>query len=150
VYGPLIVLPPGQHFEPATDKIFVFGSGVFEPFGKMLLINGGPQPARLLLATGTKYRFRLINISDNFGRMRASLRQNGIPVQWRLLAKDGCDVPPAAATLRPADTTITVGETYDFEYQADTPQDLSLEAFLAVLKVKVSQGLVFVPNQAGK
>lgn len=149
IYGPLIVVRPGEHFEAATDKIFVFSEGVFEPFGTMVMINGGPQPAPLLLSTGTKYRFRLINISANFGRMRASLRQGGIPVQWRIVAKDGADLPAATAVAQTAETPITVGETYDFEYEASTPQDLVLEVLLPGLKTRATQGLGF-KDRAGK
>ena len=92
------MLPTGQKFDPASDKTFLFSLGVFEPFGELLLINGQPQPAPFRLVTGTKYRFRLINISPDNARMRASLRKAGTPVQWRIVAKDGADLPPAAAT----------------------------------------------------
>lgn len=143
IYGPLIVLPSGQKFDPVTDKTFLFSQGVFEPFGPMLLINGRPQSVSLKLATGTKYRFRLINISLNYARMRASLRQAGMPVQWRIIAKDGADLPPASATMQAADLTITVGETYDFEYEAASPQELTLESYLPGLKVRTTQVLVF-------
>ncbi|MFY9562563.1 MAG: multicopper oxidase domain-containing protein [Terriglobales bacterium] len=150
IYGPLIVLPPGKQFDPATDKILLFSEGVFDPFGAMVLINGGPQPAPLRLATGTKYRFRMINISANFGRMRASLRQDGVPVQWRIIAKDGADLLAAKAIPQTAETSITVGETYDFEYEASAPQDLALEVLLPGLKLRAAQGLVFAENPAGK
>ena len=143
IYGPLIVLPAGQKFDPASDKTFLLSLGAFESFGRLLLINGHPQPATLRLVSGKKYRFRLINISPDNARMRASLRKAGTPVQWRIIAKDGADLPTAAATLQIADLGITVGETYDFEYEASTPQDLVLEVYLPGPKLRVTQGLVF-------
>jgi FtsP/CotA-like multicopper oxidase with cupredoxin domain len=146
IYGPLIVLPAGQTLDPASDQTFLFSLGVFEPFGPLLLINGHPQPAPLRLFTGKKYRFRLINISPDNARMRASLRKAGTPVQWRIIAKDGADLPPAAATLQTAELGITVGETYDFEYEASTPQDLALEVYLPGPKVRATQGLVFAAS----
>jgi FtsP/CotA-like multicopper oxidase with cupredoxin domain len=148
IYGPLIVLPTGQKFDPASDKTFLFSLGVFEPFGELLLINGHPQPAPLRLVTGTKYRFRLINISPENVAMRTSLRKAGIPVQWRIIAKDGADLPLAAATMQTAEFGITVGETYDFEYQASTPQDLALEVYLPGPKLRVTQGLVFAAGRS--
>jgi FtsP/CotA-like multicopper oxidase with cupredoxin domain len=148
IYGPLIVLPTDQKFDPASDKTFLFSLGVFEPFGELLLINGHPQPAPLRLITGTKYRFRLINISPDNARMRASLRKAGTPVQWRIIAKDGADLPPVAATMQTAELGITVGETYDFEYQASTPQDLALEVYLPGPKLRVTQGLVFAASRS--
>src|SRR6202022_2652233 len=100
-YGPLLVVPIGQKFDPASDQIFLFSLGVFEPFGSVLLVNGHPQPAPLRLVTGTKYRFRLINISPNNARMRASLRKAGTPVQGRIMPKDGPVLPPAPRTCKP-------------------------------------------------
>jgi manganese oxidase len=147
IYGPLVVLPTGQKFDPASDKTFLFSLGIFEPFGTVLLINGHPQPSPLRLVTGTKYRFRLINISPDNARMRASLRKAGTPVQWRIIAKDGADLPLAAATMQTAEFGITVGETYDFEYQASTPQDLTLEVYLPGPKLRVTQGLVFAASR---
>jgi FtsP/CotA-like multicopper oxidase with cupredoxin domain len=147
IYGPLLVLPTGQKFDPASDKTFLFSLGVFEPFGPMLLINGHPQPAALRLVTGTKYRFRLINISPNNAHMRVSLRKAGTPVQWRIIAKDGADLPAAAATMQTAELGITVGETYDFEYEASIPQDLALEVYLPGPKLRVTQGLVFTASR---
>jgi manganese oxidase len=149
IYGPLIVLPPGQKFDPALDKTFLFSLGVFEPLGELLLINGHPQPAPLRLATGRKYRFRLINISPNNEGMRASLRKAGIPVQWRIIAKDGADLPPAAAGMQTAEFRITVGETYDFEFEANAPQELALEVYLPGPKLRATQGLVFAASPPG-
>jgi FtsP/CotA-like multicopper oxidase with cupredoxin domain len=148
IYGPLIVLPTDQKVDPGSDKTFLFSLGVFEPFGHVLLINGHPQPAPLSLVTGTKYRFRLINISPNNSRMRASLRKAGTPVQWRIIAKDGADLPPSAATIQTAELGITVGETYDFEYEASTPEELALEVYLPGPKLRVIQGLVFAAGRS--
>jgi manganese oxidase len=147
IYGPLVVLPTGQKFDPASDKTFLFSLGIFEPFGTLLLINGHPQPSPLRLVTGTKYRFRLINISPDNVAMRASLRKAGTPVQWRIIAKDGADLPLAATTMQTAEFGITVGETYDFEYEASTPQELALEVYLPGPKLRVTQGLVFAASR---
>lgn len=147
MYGPLIVLPPGQKYDPGTDKTFLFSMGAFEPFGSILLINGHPQPPLLRLATGTKYRFRLINIAPNQARMRASLRRAGTPVEWRIVAKDGADLPASLATTQPANLGITVGETYDFEYQANSPEDLMLEVLQPGQKKQITQGFVFAAER---
>jgi manganese oxidase len=146
IYGPLIVLPTGQKFDFTFDKTFLFSLGAFEPFGSVLLVNGHPQPAPLRLETGIRYRFRLINISPSNSRLRASLRKAGTPVQWRIIAKDGADLPPARATMQTAELGITVGETYDFEYEASTPQELALEVYLPGPKLRVTQGLVFATS----
>jgi len=134
------VLPPSQPFDPVSDKFFLFSLGVFKPFGEMLLINGHPQPPLLRLMVGRKYRFRLINISPNNEGMRASLRKAGIPVEWRMVAKDGVDLPAAAASMQTAEFLISVGETYDFEFGASAPQELALEIYLRGPKVAQRRG----------
>jgi len=148
IYGPLIVVPNDQKFDPEFDKTFLFSLGVFEPFGEVLLINGHPQPSPLRLVAGKKYRFRLINIAPDNARMRASLRKAGIPVQWRGVAKDGADLPPVAAIIDTAELGITVGETYDFEYQANTPEELVLEVYLPGPKLRVTQTLMFAASRS--
>ena len=79
------------------------------------------------LATGTKYRFRFMNITPAVANRRVSLRQAGVPVEWRAVAKDAVDLPASEATLRRADLQISVGETYDFEFDATDPVELTLE-----------------------
>jgi len=150
IYGPLLVLPAGEKLDPALDKTFLFSLGTFEPFGSMLLVNGNPQPAPLRLSTGRKCRFRLINIAPDNVAMRVSLRQAGVPVQWRIIAKDGADLPPAAVAATAAEMGITVGETYDVEYEAGSPQELSLEIYLPGPKTRATQALVFAPARPPK
>jgi len=137
------VLPPGGSFDPSTDKIFVFSVGNFEPFGAMMLINGSPQPRPLRLPAGRKYRFRLIQISPGFPSMRVSLTQAGKPAEWRAIAKDGAELPPSQAVMRSASLTVTTGETYDFEYDAQAPQELGLELYLPGPKWRTTQAIVF-------
>ena len=64
LYGPLIVLEPGQKFDPDGERIFLFSLGNYSPLGFMMLVNGQPVPDPLTLHTGKRYRFRLINITD--------------------------------------------------------------------------------------
>jgi manganese oxidase len=148
MYGALIVLPPGQQFDANTDKIFVLGQGIFDPFGRMLLINGNPQPQPLLLSAGKKYRLRFINIAPAFPALRASLLQAGKPVQWRMIAEDGAELAAARAVAQPAEITITTGKTYDFEYEPTGPQELALEIYLPGPKLRTTQALLFTDNRA--
>jgi manganese oxidase len=121
VYGPLIVLEPGQKYDPEHDLTIVFSMGKYPPFGFILLVNGHPQPDPIELHAGTPYRLRLINITDNAADLRVRLTSNDAPVQWKVIAKDGADLPPAQLKFTPAEMGITVGETYDVEYQAEKP-----------------------------
>ena len=75
LYGPLIVLEPGQKYDPEHDRTFVFSMGKYDPFGFMLLVNGYPQPDPVELHTATRYRLRLINITDGARPAGASYQQ---------------------------------------------------------------------------
>ena len=128
VHGPLIVMPPGQAHDPATDKAFLFSQSPRDPSGEsMLLVNGFSQPDTLALMTDTKYRFRFINITPSLADLRVSLRQAGVPVEWRAIAKDSVDLLATEATMRLADLQVSVGETYDFEFETNEPLELTLE-----------------------
>jgi len=69
-------------------------------------------------------------------------------VQWRGVAKDGADLPRVAAIMQTAEFGITVGETYDFEYQANAPEELVLEVYLPGPKLRVTQTLMFAANRS--
>jgi len=145
LYGPLIVLPPGEKFDPVSDRTFVFSIGDFGALKELALINGTPQSKTLQLHAGKKYRFRLINISTNNQGMQVSLRNPSGPVDWRVIAKDGADLRPELVTTRKAQLTITVGETYDVEFSADVPQELLLDLLLPAQKIHTTQTLLFAP-----
>jgi FtsP/CotA-like multicopper oxidase with cupredoxin domain len=119
MYGPLIVLEPGQKYDPEHDKTFVISTGRYAPFGPMLLVNGTPEPDPMVLKTATTYRLRLINITNNESDLRVRLDSKEAPVQWMVIAKDGADLPMAQRKSSPAEMGVTVGATYDVEYHSD-------------------------------
>ena len=114
-YGPLIVLEPGQKFEADEDRIFVFSVGAYPPLGFMMLINGQPGPDPLFLRRGKRYRFRLINITDEGVDLRVRLLSRSEPISWKLVARDGADLAPAQMVTSQADLVLTVGSTCDVE-----------------------------------
>jgi len=127
--GPLIVLPPGEKFDPATDKTFLFtrdGTDGTEP----LLLNGVPQPAPIPLTVGTRYRFRFINITPVDSTLTYSIVDTtNHPVQWRAIAKDGWDLAADQASPKPAhEDYLSVGETRDYLFTPDKPGELYLRA----------------------
>jgi len=127
LYGPLIVLRPGQTFDPETDKPVVIGLGGADDMKSPILLNGSAQPEPLRLKAGVKYRLRFINITPNNAALQVSLLAGASPVRWRAVAKDGADLPPAQVIEQEARWVISVGETYDFEFQPTTKGDLRLE-----------------------
>ena len=111
MYGALIVVDPGETFDPAEDHVVVLGRsgpGRDAP----VVLNGSRDPL-LVWKAGKRHRARLINITPDDIFVTSLGKADG-PVQWRPLTKDGAPVPAADAELRSATQTIAVGETYDF------------------------------------
>jgi FtsP/CotA-like multicopper oxidase with cupredoxin domain len=116
--GPLIVLEPGESFDPARDHVYLAlwsGRNPVLGHGQDLLINGeaGSAPD-LPLASGVTHRFRFINLGAALN-VRFQLRRETTTVEWTARAKDGADLPPALRVMQPAIQAVAVGETFDFE-----------------------------------
>ena len=105
----------------------VIGLGGADDMKSPILLNGSAQPEPLRLKAGVKYRLRFINITPNNAALQVSLLAGASPVRWRAVAKDGADLPPAQVIEQEARWVISVGETYDFEFQPTTKGDLRLE-----------------------
>ncbi len=68
-----------------------------------------------------------MNITLGTARARVRLLQDGDPVMWRLVAKDGFDTPPAQRLLTRSVQMVSVGETFDFEYTPTEAGDMRIE-----------------------
>jgi FtsP/CotA-like multicopper oxidase with cupredoxin domain len=143
IYGPLIVVEPGEKYDTSHDRTFVFSMGKYAPFGYLLLINGRPEPDPIELHTGERYRLRMINITDDIVDLRVRLTSNDKPVRWKIVAKDGADLPAAQVKFSEADMPITVGETYDVEYQAKDAGVANLQVWEVTFPTPVAVPLKF-------
>lgn len=124
-YGPLIVLEPGQAFDPATDLILMIGHAV-DAGANHPAINGRHKPPPLTLSPGRTYRLRLINILPA-AAVTVELRADSTVLNWRPLAKDGADLPAAMLLAAPSTVgAIGAGETYDFLWTPDRPMEAVL------------------------
>jgi len=146
LYGPLIVLEPGQKFDPDEDRTFVFSVGIYPPLGFMMLINGQPGPDPLPLHAGKHYRFRLINITDDGSDLRVRFLFKGEPISWRVIAKDGADLPPEQIVVSQADMFLTVGATCDVEVMLDKSGPMGLQISSDVLADVAMYPFVAVAN----
>ena len=132
LYGPLIVLEPGERYDPETDHIVIIGlNGVLRPDEREpFALNGKATPDPIYLRAGVPNRLRLINITADNVAMAAFLFGSAPMWEqptWKPLAKDGSTLPVAQTALRPARQFIGVGETYDFEFQPSRSQRLWME-----------------------
>ncbi len=146
MYGPLLVLEPGQKFDPATDKIFMLGRSGPNELRDPLVLNGSPQPGLMVFLAGQTYRFRFINITPNDSPVAMSLTLEGHPGKWRAIAKDGADLPRRQAVVGDSVGSISVGETYDFEFTPEKPGVYQLR-FSSLLS-EVSQMILVVPRSS--
>ncbi len=108
LFGPLIVLEPGAQWNPDRDRVLVFSVAGNDDSAAVVVHHAGPP-----LRRGTPYRFRFINIAAA-DDVELELFQQGKPVVWRILAKDGADLPNPVT--RPARILFGPGETTDAEF----------------------------------
>lgn len=120
--GPLVVLEPGEHWDPEHDLIFLLSDGI----PQRLFINGALDPQPKDLEVGTTYRLRIAHIA--VFRLAAAVRliRDSALTAWRPIAKDGFTLPHSQATVRPSIANMLPGETADFEFTPDQPGDILL------------------------
>ena len=125
LYGPLIVTSPGETYDTAGNRLVMVG-GLLRHDSAFGVVNGLLAPAPIELLAGRTYRMRLFNIGD--ARTYFSLRRpDSSAVAWRLVAKDGADLPPSQAVTRTEPFLTGPGEIADFELTAPDPGDLVLD-----------------------
>jgi FtsP/CotA-like multicopper oxidase with cupredoxin domain len=139
LYGPIIVLAPGEKYDPETDKIFIMSRNGRRTDGEFLL-NGAAMLQLQKWRVGTSYRLRFINMNAN-NTVKIALTQNGTPVLWTALAKDGADLPPEQSLSGPASFLIAPGETYDYLFRQEQEGDMQLTFDLTLLKERVLQAI---------
>jgi FtsP/CotA-like multicopper oxidase with cupredoxin domain len=118
LYGPIVVLEPGQRFDPRTDHVHMVGWDA-DSTRVHLLVNGdsvSSPPIHITL--GETHRFRFINLGAA-DRAFFCIRRDTTLAEWRPVAKDGADLPRAQRVVGKAQLLIDVGETYDFEFTPD-------------------------------
>jgi FtsP/CotA-like multicopper oxidase with cupredoxin domain len=125
IYGPLIVLEPGQTYDPSIDHIVVIGlDGANLPLpNEPVVVNGESRPRPLMLKAGVPNLVRFINITPSNVAFTVQLLARFDPMQWTLVGKDGMATPVAARKPQLARQLVTVGETYDFELTPATTTD---------------------------
>jgi FtsP/CotA-like multicopper oxidase with cupredoxin domain len=115
MYGALLVLEPGQAFEPDRDHLFIVAE-IQEGDSAVLAINGRRTPSPISLRAGIDHRLRFINISGGETVDLALVADSASPLRWRPLASDGADLPPPLQTEQSARVRISTGRTYDVRW----------------------------------
>lgn len=141
LYAPLIVLEPGDRFDPRTDRIIVLASGrpgVDPPTA----INGKLSPDTMQFVQGETYRLRFIDIASNEAHILALRTATG-NASWRQLARDGQDLPIDQQVMQSARVVTAAGVTLDFEFRPTEAGDYALDV-TQILR-SVPAGRIVVP-----
>ncbi|MEP7001707.1 MAG: multicopper oxidase domain-containing protein [bacterium] len=126
MYGALVVMEPGERYDPRTDHLFVVGwDGTDDP--PHLLVNGDSTPPPRVLAVGKHHRLRFIFIGA-VGGEPFTLLSDTVPARWRPVARDGFTLPQSQRGERAARIEGWAGQTYDFDFDARTPGEYTLVA----------------------
>ncbi len=121
LYGPLLVLPEGERFDPRTDHVVTWGWN--RPDANSLdhvEMNGRQRQPDGYARVGETHRFRVINISPA-GRISAWLTLDGETVPVTLHAKDGADLPSHQRIAVDRLPLLGVGEAMDFTWTPSAP-----------------------------
>jgi FtsP/CotA-like multicopper oxidase with cupredoxin domain len=130
--GALLVVDDPAAYDPVHDIVLLLTVPRSSADGGSILVNGSLAPPPLDLRVGERYRLRLVNVHPYRPSMITRLMRDSALVEWRAVAKDGMDLPPQRATVRPAMQQLGNGETYDFEFAPTAPGDLRFTVTSAV------------------
>ena len=141
LYGAIVVVDPARPRDGETDRIMLFSdNGPTVNFLKPpppTLLNGRAVSDTIELRAGTSYRFRLINIRTDY-LLALGIFEGASPLEWRIVAKDGADLPAHQVRTMPARIDhLAPGEIVDVEF---TPRASGLLTF--------SHALVGFPGEA--
>ena len=131
LYGSIVVIDKGATYDGITDRVMLISDDgpttniIAGPFPGALL-NGSAQPAPIEMVAGITYRLRLINIRTDYAAS-VSILEGDKPLEWRVIAKDGADLPASQATMRPSTLLFAAGEIYDVVFTPRTWGNLTLQ-----------------------
>ncbi|HEV2909744.1 MAG TPA: multicopper oxidase domain-containing protein [Candidatus Eremiobacteraceae bacterium] len=124
--GPLIVLRPGETFDPSVDHIVMISESYQKAGSPFLAIGGSLSPAPMAATAGVPQRLRLIGLSLGGDNLVVSLSDGTKLLQWTPIAKDGRDLPSRLQRRSAAIHALTIGETRDFRFTPVKPGVLTL------------------------
>jgi FtsP/CotA-like multicopper oxidase with cupredoxin domain len=150
LYGPLIVLEPGEKYDPEHDRVFLVSRSDPDSFLDALLVNGLAKPGGMQLRVGEKYRFRFINITPSDDGVEYSLLDGAKPAMWQPLGKDGATLPEFYRKSTDAKQVFAAGETYDYMFEPTKAGKLMLETKFIASNVQLPIEVVATPTVSKK
>ena len=138
--GAIVVLEPGQIFNPDNDIVLLISTPRRGVDGTTVLLNGTNAPVTREWRVGQRYRLRFVDIHTARPSMTARMLRDSTVLSWRAIAKDGMDLPADQATTQPAQQLMGNGETYDFVFTPAAPGNIRL-----IVSAQTGQVLVSMP-----
>ena len=125
LYGPLLVLEPGQQRDTTTDRVIMMSTS--GPYAQSPPnVNGDTAVVPLELRKGTTYRLRFLALAPHDVKV-VRLLADTVLQRWRPVAKDGATLPAHQAVARPARLMMGTGETWDVELMPSEARELTLD-----------------------
>lgn len=141
LYGPLIVLAPGQTYDADHERLIVIGTRDTYFTATHITVNGSETFAPITLQRGVTYRLRIVNMAPNLpGTIAIGTKER--PAKWREVAKDGADVPARLNKVTESNLQIASGETYDFEFLPDNAGEIPVTVINRVNGAKIEGKIV--------
>ncbi|CAN5771896.1 hypothetical protein BH23GEM9_BH23GEM9_22330 [soil metagenome] len=126
MYGPIVILEPGEVWDPEHDIILLLGN--LSTDGFPMALNGREEHPPRVMRVGRSYRLRLMNITVAGPNVRMRLLRDGGPELWTPHAKDGHDLPAYLRRPVSAELQVSIGETYDFLFTPRAAGEVTFEA----------------------
>lgn len=119
LYGALIVEDPSAPRDTTRDHVFVIGMlGARDSL--QLAVNGRVEGEPVSLAAGVRHRLRFVSIPVD-EEVDIRLVHDTVTAPWRVVARDGADLPNNQQQLQSGKVRMTAGQTLDVE--VDVPVD---------------------------
>jgi FtsP/CotA-like multicopper oxidase with cupredoxin domain len=136
--GPLLVLEPGEVFDPTLQRLYLIAGE--EEGDHAVSVNGLREAPPEEFRAGTTYRLRFLHITSG-ADIEVAMRRGDVFARWRPVAKDGADLPPSLQVETDARFRTNTGETYDFEWTprqvGDVTLSLTYQPFFATEDVEL-------------
>ena len=125
--GPLIVLEPGERYDPAVDRTVLMTSPTsFADQRTTVWVGANLDEGPLTLRAGVPYRLRFINMTVRRPRLLVQLMHGETVRPWRVLAKDAIPLD-ATRDLQPTFRQVAIGETLDLGITPTLEDDLRID-----------------------
>ena len=142
--GAIVVLAPGQRFDPARDLFAILTSPADTVIEKRaVMVNGALDPEPLTLKAGVAHRLRMINITMSRPGLRLELYQDTTLTQWRVLARDGAELPEHRKVVSRAVSRLSIGQTMDVEItpRATGPHKMTVRTSEGILMATLNMNV---------